>query len=241
MKKAQNNARRFINAYNKLDYAIRVQHGFKRSMSFSEVVRKAVPLNYVVRKYEEELIDYGRLRNAIIHRSNEEYIIAEPHDEVVEKLEHITNLVTTPPKALETACEKNVLCVQNDVKVKDVIQLIATSSFSNIPVYKNGELVGVANGQRILDELGKQVAEGKDLDDFIGKTKIENILSESATQKYYEVVSKDATVEEVLNIFNKNRKLMAVLITKNGTFSEMPLGIITTADLIQFNQILENY
>ena len=183
MKKAQNNARRFINAYNKLDYAIRVQHGFKRSMSFSEVVRKAVPLNYVVRKYEEELIDYGRLRNAIIHRSNDDYIIAEPHDEVVEKLEHITNLVTTPPKALETACEKNVLCVQNDVKVKDVIQLIATSSFSNIPVYKNGELVGVANGQRILDELGKQVAEGKDLDDFIGKTKIENILSESATQK----------------------------------------------------------
>lgn len=241
MKKAQNNARRFINAYNKLDYAIRVQHGFKRSMSFSEVVRKAVPLNYIVRKYEEELIDYGRLRNAIIHRSNEDYIIAEPHDEVVEKLEHITNLVTTPPKALETACEKNVLCVQNDVKVKDVIQLIATSSFSNIPVYKNGELIGVANGQRVLDELGKQVAEGKDLDVFIEKTNIESILSETATQKYYDVVSKEATVEEVLNIFNKNRKLMAVLITKTGTFSEMPLGIITSADIIQFNEILENY
>ena len=241
MKKAQNNARRFINAYNKLDYAIRVQHGFKRSMSFSEVVRKAVPLNYVVRKYEEELVDYGRLRNAIIHRSNDDYIIAEPHTEVVEKLEHITELVTTPPKAIETACEKNVLCVQNDVKVKDVIQLIATSSYSNIPVYKDGELVGVANGQRILDELGKQIANGKDLDSFIEKTNIESILSETATQKYYDVVSKEATVEEVLNIFNKNRKLMAVLITKTGTFSEMPLGIITSADIIQFNEILENY
>lgn len=241
MKKAQNNARRFINAYNKLDYAIRVQHGFKRSMSFSEVVRKAVPLNYIIRKYEEELVDYGRLRNAIIHRSNEEYIIAEPHDEVVEKLEHITNLVTTPPKALETACEKNVLCVQNDVSVKDVVQLIATSSFSNIPVYKNGELIGIANGQRILDQLGKQIAEGKDLDKFIESTKIEEILSEETTQKYYDVVSKEATVEEVLNFFNKNRKLMAVLITKTGTFNEMPLGIITSADIIQFNEILENY
>ena len=84
--KSQTNARRFINAYNKIDYAIRVQHGFKRSMSFSEVVRKAVPLNYIVRKYEDDLVDYGRLRNAIIHKSNDEYIIAEPHEEIVEKI-----------------------------------------------------------------------------------------------------------------------------------------------------------
>ena len=130
--KSQTNARRFINAYNKIDYAIRVQHGFKRSMSFSEVVRKAVPLNYIVRKYEDDLVDYGRLRNAIIHKSNDEYIIAEPHEEIVEKIEHICELITTPPKAVEAIQDNNVLCVQNDVVVKDVIQLIATSKFSNI-------------------------------------------------------------------------------------------------------------
>lgn len=240
MKKAQNNARRFINAYNKLDYALRVQHGFKRSMSFSEVIRKAVPVNFVVRKYEDDLIDYGRLRNAIIHRSNDNYIIAEPHDDVVLQMEHICELITTPPKALDS-CDKNVLCVQNDVSVKDVIQLIATSNYSNIPVYKHGGLIGIANGQRILDEVGRQIAENKDLDNFISSTTIEAILNEETTQKYYEIVSREASIEEVLNLFNKNRKLIAVLITKTGTVSELPIGIVTSADVIELNQILENY
>lgn len=239
--KQQSNAKRFINAYNKIDYAIRVQHGFKRSMSFSEVVRKAVPLNYVVRKYEDELIDFGRLRNAIIHGSNDGFIIAEPHDEIVEKVEHICQLITTPPKAIEAVCDRNVLCVQNDVSVKDVIKLIATSNFSNIPVYKGGGLIGVANGQRILDQIGNQILKGNDIDDFVSKATIENIINETSALRYYEVVPKDSTIEEVLNCFTKNRKLIAVLITKTGTLNETPIGIITSADVITLNDILDNY
>ena len=78
------NARRFIKAYNTIDYSLRTQHNFSQGISFSELIRKAVVLDSVVRKYEDSLVDYGRLRNAIIHRSNEEYIIAEPHEDVVE-------------------------------------------------------------------------------------------------------------------------------------------------------------
>lgn len=241
MVKAQSNARRFINAYNDIDYAIRVQHGFKRSMSFSEVVRKAVPLNYVVRKYEDELVDYGRLRNAIIHQSNDEYVIAEPHDDVVAEIEHISELITTPPKAIEAVVDKNVLCVQYDVMLRDVVELIATSDYSNIPVYKNGGLIGIANGQRILDEIGKQITKNVDIDDYLSSTPIEDIVQKQTNSKYYDVVSKDATIEKVLNIFNDNRKLIAILITKGGSLNEPPIGIMTGADIINLNKILENY
>lgn len=241
MEKTISNARRFINAYNAIDYAIRVQHGFKRSMSFSDIIRRAVPLNYIVRKYEDDLIDYGRLRNAIIHRSSDSFIIAEPHDDVVEDIEHIAEIITTPPKAIDTVGERNVLCVQNDVIVKDVIELISTSQFSNIPIYKDGGLIGVANGQRILDEIGKKISEGEKIDNFIAHTMIEEILNVKATSKYYEVVPKDTTIEEILNIFYKNRKLIAVLITKGGSLNEPPIGIITSADVMDMNNILENY
>ncbi|MGN0748108.1 MAG: CBS domain-containing protein [Christensenellales bacterium] len=241
MVKTQSNARRFINAYNEIDYAIRVQHGFKRSMSFSEVIRKAVPLNYVVRKYEDELVDFGRLRNAIIHQSNDDYVIAEPHDDVVAEIEHISNLITTPPKAIEAVIDKNVLCVQYDVMLRDVVELIATSEYSNIPVYKNGGLIGIANGQRILDEIGKQVAQKVDIDDYLSATTIESVVQKQTSSKYYDVVSKDATIEEVLNIFNENRKLIAILITKGGSLNEPPIGILTATDIISLNKILENY
>ena len=81
------NAERFITAYNSIDYSLRTIYNFKRSMSFSDVIRRGVVLNSVVRKYEEDLIDFGRLRNAIIHQGNSKYTIAEPHDDIVEKIE----------------------------------------------------------------------------------------------------------------------------------------------------------
>ena len=54
----QSNAERFLTAYNNIDYGLRTIYGFKRSMSFSDVVRRSVVLNSVVRKYEDDLIDY---------------------------------------------------------------------------------------------------------------------------------------------------------------------------------------
>ena len=237
----ESNSRRFINAYNAIDYAIRVQHNFKRSMSFSDVIRRAVPVNYLVRKYEDELIDYGRLRNAIIHRSNEDFIIAEPHVSVVEKIEKIAEAITTPPKALDVICHKDVLCAQHDIKLVDIIELISTSEFSNIPIYKDGGLVGVANGQRILDAIGKAIEKNVSVDEYIANTPVESVIDMETTSKYYEVVPVDATIEKVLNLFYSNRKLIAVLITKSGNLKEVPLGIVTASDVIIMNNILDSY
>lgn len=237
----ESNARRFINAYNSIDYAIRIQHNFKRSMSFSDLIRRAVPLNYLVRKYEDDLIDFGRLRNAIIHNGNDEYIIAEPHIEVVEKIEKIAEAINEPPKALDVVCHKDVLCAQSDISLKDIIELISTSEFSNIPIYKDGGLIGVANGQRIIDAIGKAIEANKNVDEYMKNTKIEQIISPETTAKYYEVVDINASIEKILNLFYANRKLIAILITKTGNIKEIPLGIVTASDVIIMNNILDNY
>ena len=70
------NAKRFINAYNRLDQGLRDIYSIKRSLNYSDMIRKVASVNTVVQKFEEDLIDYGRLRNAIVHGSCEE-IIAE--------------------------------------------------------------------------------------------------------------------------------------------------------------------
>ena len=77
-KKDLTNAQRFIQAYNNIDYTIRTRYNLNRSMGFSELIRRSVALNYIVRRYEDDLIDFGRLRNAIVH-GNEDFIMAEPH------------------------------------------------------------------------------------------------------------------------------------------------------------------
>lgn len=240
-KKNLSNSRRFISSYNNIDYAIRTRYNLNRSMGFSELIRRSVALNYIVRKYEDDLIDFGRLRNAIIH-GNEDYVMAEPHIDVVEQIEKIERLLTAPPKALDTVCRRDVLSISADKSMKDVILLIASSSYSNIPVYnENNEIIGIANGQKILDSFGKYLLAGGKCETFLNNVKIEDMLSKIENSNYYAFANKDLTVEEALEFFHNNSRLLAILVTKNGGAKERPLGIITGSDVIKMNNILENY
>ena len=238
---ATSNARKFINSYNQIDYALRVQHNFKRSMGFSDMIRRAASLNHIVRKYEDDLIDFGRLRNAIIHGSNDEILIAEPHEDVVEQIEHLERLITTPPKALDVLEDKEVFTVNFDMPIKEVIKTISKTKFSNLPVYKNGELIGVANGQKILNVVGDKLLEDCDIVEFLEKHTIEEIVKVPDEVKYYTVLKSTVTIDQVLSEFWANRKLLAIIVTKTGTMSEAPLAIITSSDYMLLNKILENY
>lgn len=235
------NAQRFIEAYNKLDQSLRTQYSFKRSMSFSDVIRRSVLLNAVIRKYEDLLIDYGRLRNAIIHQNSDEMIIAEPHLKVVEKLEQIAALVSSPPKILDTVARKNILCVEDDISIKKTIELIAKSGYSNIPIYKNDVLVGVANGQRILDKLGNEIYKKNSVDDYINQTLISEMETAEGLNVYYSLADASLTIDKALDMFYNNRKLLIIVITKTGNYLERPLGIITNTDILEINKILDNF
>ena len=235
----KSNAERFISAYNNIDYTLKARYNFSRSMGFSDLIRKVVSLNYVIRKNEDDLIDYGRLRNAIVH-NNDEYVIAEPHDSVVENIELIEKLITRPPRALDYA-RRDVLTVEANKTMYDVITLITTSKYSNIPVYDNNELVGIANGQKILDSFGQFLLTGGKADVFLHNVKIEDMLTRIENSNYYMVVPADYTIEQVLEQFHLNNRLLAILITKTGDAKELPLGIITGVDTIEMNKVLDQY
>ena len=241
MEKVKSNAARFIDAYNKIDYSLRVKYNFKRSMSFSDMIRKAVVVNHIVRRYEDDLIDYGRLRNAIVHKSNDSFLIAEPHLDVTEKIEKIAKLVATPPKVIETNCVHDVFTVSYDVNIMSIIEIMAQTSYSNIPVFKDGVLIGVANGQKIIDAFGNFMLSGGDANEFLKNKTIEEIVSIPTTSRYFEVASVDISVEEIMNMFFTNRKLLCVILTKYGKMGETPVGIITASDFMELNKIVENY
>ena len=237
----KSNARRFIASYNAIDAALRAQQNLKRSLTFSDVIRKSVICNSIVRRHEEDLIDYSRLRNAIIHGSDEEHPIAEPNDDIVEKIEKLEKLITTPPKVLETICRKDVLTIDYNTSLKDTIIEIFKSGYSNIPVYCGEELVGIANGQKIINVLGDVLLRGINVDEFLTNTPIVEILKITRFDNYFELVSKDLTIEKVLDMFNANRKLLVILITERGTNTEPPLGVVTASDIVDINNIMDNY
>lgn len=238
---AKSNAMRFLSAFNNIDYAIKTRYNMNRSMGFSEAVRKAVAFNFTIRKYEDDLISYGRLRNAIVH-DNSDVVIAEPHIDVVEKIEKIERLLTTPPRALETVARRDVLTVHCSKSMREVILLIASSNYSNIPVFNDdNEIIGIANGQKILDSFGKFLLSGGKEKAFLDSVKIEDMLSKLENSNYYAFANKDITVEQALSLFHQNSRLLALLVTENGGAKEKPLGIMTGSDVLKMNKILESY
>ena len=153
------NAERFIAAYNQIDYSLRTIYDFKRSMSFSDIVRRSVVLNSVVRKYEEDLIDFGRLRNAIIHNGNSKYTIAEPHDDVVIKMEKLAELISEPPIAIDRVGNKEVITINSDMKISVAMELMSRTGYSNLPTYEGERLIGILNGRKLINILGQKVGE----------------------------------------------------------------------------------
>lgn len=232
-------AMRFIVCFNKVDYSLRTRYNLNRSMSFSDLIRRTVALNYIVRKYEDDLIDFGRLRNAIVHQSKPDVIIAEPHEDVVKKFEKIESLINKPVTVLEVLGKREILSVSADKPMEEVIRLIATSHYSNLPIYRDNKLIGIANGQKIIDAMGLYMAQGGKAKVFLENVKIEDMLLKIENSNYYNVAPATLTVEDVLNLFHKNPKLLAVLITKKGTETELPLGIVTTGDILKLNSILD--
>ena len=237
----KSNAERFITAYNSIDYSLRTIYDFKRSMAFNDVVRRAVVLNSVVRKYEEDLIDFGRLRNAIVHQGNSKYILAEPHDDVVEKIEKLATLIVKPPLAINVAGNREVLCIDANITIAEAMELIYRTDYSNLPTYEGEKMIGVLNASKLTYILGKKIGEGFNLQKFIAENSVKDIINEIQAENYYILADTHLTVEQAMNYFESNRKLLIILVTKDGKETGKPLHIISTADVIDLKKVLDVY
>ena len=235
------NAERFLTAYNNIDYGLRAIYNFKRSMSFSDVVRRSVVLNSVVRKYEDDLIDFGRLRNAIVHQGNHKFIIAEPHDDIVEKIERLSNLITEPPLAIDMVGNKEVLTIEDTITIAEAIELIYRTGYSNLPAYNGEKLVGIINGRKLINVVGEKISEGVNIDVYLRNTPISEILNKMGDDYYYMLADQKLTIDSAMNSFENNRKLLIILITRDGKDTGKPLKIISSVDIIDMKKILDVY
>ena len=93
------NGDRFESAYNKIDALLRKKVGGPRSLPFSSVVNEAAGKDPTVRMHKDDLLEYGDLRNAIVHdRGKTPIVLADPREDVVEKVENIFNRLSHPRK-----------------------------------------------------------------------------------------------------------------------------------------------
>ncbi len=229
-------SKRFIGAYNKIDKKLRQLYNVKSNATFPDTVRRAAASSALIRKYEDDLIDYARLRNAIVHSSSDDMTIAEPHVDVVEKLERIERLLGSPPRAVGTVA-KRAVCFAADTKIRQAIERMARGNYSNVPVLRDGKVVGVLNNKLIVEAVAKRL--DGDVDAYIAGATIGSILTPEAN--HYALLPDTASVDEILSAFEHNRKLQIVVLTYKGFPDGEIAGVVTTGDLLDVQRIMDDY
>ncbi len=230
------NAIDFISAYNTIDSRMRSIYRGKGNLQFSDLVRRCAEFNNTVRKYEDDLLLCARLRNVIVHESKRDRIIAEPCAEITQLICHVAELLSQPPK-LSVLKEKNVTGIEADATLADAVTRIAQTNYSNLPVYRGERMIGILNNRRIVRVMGQALERGEDMDEFL-MTPCADVLHEEDMNRFYRVLGRNDTVQEAIDAFEDNRKLLAVVITENGHSGKI-VNLLTSADIPMLIRILE--
>ncbi|HHX02100.1 MAG TPA: CBS domain-containing protein [Firmicutes bacterium] len=232
------NSRRFLNAFIGIEQALEKVVKIKRHVPFYQLVDLAAKIDPFVREIALELKEYGDLRNAIVHERIDDQPIAEPHRDVVERLEQIRDLMHTPPTVAESFLGPVVTCNLDD-SLSTAITKMNVNSFSKLPVYKGRQFVGLLTAEAVTYWLADHMAAGLDLT----QVKVEAVLRYLHNTDNYRFVPPTCSLVTVLKIFedfsHRGKRMQAVLISEGGSEAGTLLGIITVFDLPRIYQILD--
>ncbi len=85
---------RFEIAFNRIHKALSKMVKNIHGDTFSQLVAHGAKRHAIIRSYKDELFQFAKLRNAIVHEKlKADFYIAEPHQDVVERIEEIAELL----------------------------------------------------------------------------------------------------------------------------------------------------
>jgi len=224
-------AERFLNAYCRLEDELRKITGAGAHESFSFLLEHAARSNTAFAQYKDDLKEYAELRNAIVHKRIGDAPIAEPHPEIVTRIEKIAELITEAPR-LDDHFRKHVhICSPRDT-LKQALDLLFAGHFNQLPVYNGKKLVGLLSS----DSIALWLAEAFQNSDYVYPgVKVKDLLHLASNQDDYAVLSGKDSIFDALDTFERAHKrgkhLKAIILTDNGNEDEHPIGIITTLEI----------
>lgn len=228
---SERNSDRFLNVFAAIERHLRKLTAGGRQDTFYALVDTAAQKTASVRRYRVELKEYADLRNAIVHERIDGDPIAEPHEKAVRRLEQIHELLTTPPKVGPEFLGQVTTCEPSD-RVRDVARKMLEGDFSQLPVYRGGELIGLLTAETLTRWMSTRF----EIDDGILEDEaVEAALPYAEDPENHALISRTATVFDVIKCFDsflrEGKSLDAIIVTEHGSRSESALGIITIFDL----------
>ena len=227
------NSEEFVEYYNLIDKYLKNEGGYDSYASFSEKIKGSK--NKVVKRFKDELISLGELRNAIVHTPKiSGRIIADPHPETVVEIKKLYHMITNPKRVIP-AFQFEVLGANENEFINDILIKMKENSFSQFPIFnEEGQVIELINTNTIARWLSDKVGENGTI--MLEKARVKDLIFSIEFKKNYRFISRETSVFEAYDIFInqivlKRRNLDALLISHSGKETEKLLGIITIEDI----------
>jgi predicted transcriptional regulator len=228
------NSEKFLTAFTKIEKQLKARLNNRRDIGFARAVKILRSSNAIVRRYNDDLLSFAELRNAIVHNKIDmAYAIAEPHDSIVERIKRIEKELTHP-QLVGSMFSKKVFTFQESESLADMLIMFREKDLSKFPIYENNMFKGLLTQKGIA----KWLANNEDDPHLAKKTSIREVLPFEGEDNYKFIASK-ASVHRAVELFREQvgsgKRLEALLITKTGMPKEKLEGIITAWDIFDTN------
>lgn len=224
------NGDRFEGAYNKIDALLRKKIGGPKTLSFSSVVTEAARKDATVYRNKEDLLEYGDLRNAIVHdRGKTPVLLADPREDVVVKIGTLWNRLSQPRLLRSIARLVPLRIFSASEVLAESLSYMRENDFSQvIALREDKHLVMSTEGISLW-------LEAKSKEDIIA-------LSEARLTDVLKFEPKDSctylkatdTADRAREVFANDigKRIFSALVTENGRAKEKPINIVTPWDIV---------
>jgi len=224
------NGDRFEAAYNKIDALLRKKVGGGRYLPFSSVVNEAAEKDATVRANRDDLLEYGDLRNAIVHdRGKAPTLLADPRDDVVARIEEIWSRLSRPQTLRSLARLVPLRIFSASMLLQEPLSYMRENDFSQAIAFRNGKHV-ILSAEGIAHWL-----EAKSKEDIIALSEVQlsDVLDFEPKDTCVYLQANDS-VDRAREIFANDigKRVFSALVSESGKAEGKPINIVTPWDFI---------
>lgn len=236
------NYNRFLRQFNAINKYLITQYKLRDKTTFGEAIYLVKKKDPIINYYFEDLKFFGELRNVLVHGTiykQENIALASPSDEVVKRIELISQRLKNP-KTVGQLFKKKVLCFNLNDSLATLLYTVKKQKYSKFPVFDKQKFVGIVTENGITNWLAEHV----DHDVLsLEETTLQEIIEVEENKDDYKIISHKTSVfaaeQYLVNNLYQNRGLALIISNKkNPTKASDLVGIITAFDLPKLRNML---
>ncbi len=227
----------FLDTFKKLEKYLRIEYNqgnysYSGFMSTIYRIKKSKKNPLISNKYNFDILQQAsQVRNIISH--NNDVII--PSEKFLNNFKKVVEKIIKPLKVEHIMVKYSKLKIARlNTNVGKVIDMLKEYGYNSIPIIDNNQLMGVFTEKSVYDYLtmNKHDSISKNM---LVSDMIDAIDLNSDPRKYFDFISRDASVDDAYDCFTKDfksrRELLLLLVTEQGEKEQKLLGIVALRDI----------